>query len=109
MKISLLITAAGLAGLATLYGLCGAGYHRTGTIMMSLLSALATITVFVVFVIDMVLWGITRNRFRSHGALAQYGNANWMTLGALVALGIAYCSSALAVFGNYSRRRKHHY
>ena len=76
--------------------------------MMSVLAALATLTTFVIFVIDMVLWGIVRNRLRGHGARAQYGNANWFTLGALVALGLGYCTAACAVFGNY-RRRKHKY
>jgi hypothetical protein len=62
--------------------------------MTSLISALATIVTLVVFVVDMVLWGVTRNHLRSDGAHAQYGNANWLTLGALVALGLSYCGAS---------------
>jgi hypothetical protein len=101
--------AAGLAGLAFLFGLCGVRYHRSGTIMMSVFSALANLTALVVFVIDMVLWGIARNRLRGLGLTAQYGNANWLTLGAVVALACGYCVAACAIFGNYRRRRKNTY
>jgi hypothetical protein len=52
---------------------------------MTLTAALALLVILVVWVIDMVLWGITRSRFRDVGATAQYGNANWLTLGALIA------------------------
>ena len=105
----LLLLAAGLAGLAFLFGLCGVRYHRSGTIMMSVFSALANLTALVVFVIDMVLWGIARNRLRGLGLTAQYGNANWLTLGAVVALACGYCVAACAIFGNYRRRRKNTY
>ncbi|KAF5385943.1 hypothetical protein D9615_002668 [Tricholomella constricta] len=101
--------AAGLAGLAFLFGLCGASYHRVGTILMTLLSGLAGIVTLVVFVIDMALFGVTRNRLRDAGVPAQYGNANWLTLGAFVALLLGFCASACGVFGRYSRRRKDTY
>lgn len=65
--------AAGLAGLAVIFGLCGAAYSRVGTIFMSLAAALATLCTLVVFIIDMVLWGIARNRIRDQGAQANYG------------------------------------
>jgi hypothetical protein len=97
--------AAGLAGLAFLFGLCGASYHRFGTIFMSLLSGLAAIITLVAFVIDMVLFGITRNRLRHANTPAQYGNANWLTLGALIALMLGFCASACGVFGRYRRRK----
>ncbi|KAF9257811.1 pali-domain-containing protein [Marasmius fiardii PR-910] len=96
--------AAGLAGLAVLFGLCGAGYHRAGTVIMALLSGLATLVALVVWVIDMVLFGIARNRFRDQGIPAQYGNANWLVLGALVALLLGFCTSACGIFGSYRRR-----
>ncbi|KAK1217498.1 hypothetical protein PQX77_019849 [Marasmius sp. AFHP31] len=96
--------AAGLAGLAVLFGICGAGYHRAGTVLMTLLSGLATIITLIVWVLDMVLFGITRNRFRDNGIPAQYGNANWLVLGALVALLLGFCSSACGIFGSYRRR-----
>ncbi|KAG6918051.1 hypothetical protein DXG01_016707 [Tephrocybe rancida] len=97
--------AAGLAGLAFLFGLCGAAYHRIGTIFMSLLAGLATLVTLVAFVLDMVLFGITRHRLRNAGFNAQFGNANWLTLGALVALLLGFCASACGVFGRYRRRK----
>lgn len=97
--------AAGLAGLAFLFGLCGASYHRVGTILMTLLSGLATLATLLAFIIDMVLFGITRNRIRRDGTPAQYGNANWLVLGALVALMLGFCASTCGVFGRYRRRK----
>ncbi|THV08062.1 pali-domain-containing protein [Dendrothele bispora CBS 962.96] len=97
--------AAGLAGLATLFGLCGAGYHRAGTVIMTLLAALATIVTLVAWVLSMALFGIARNRFRDQNIPAQFGNANWLELGALVALLIGTCASGCGVFGRYRRRR----
>jgi len=97
--------AAGLAGLAFLFGLCGAAYHRVGTIFMTLLSGLAMLSTLLAFVLDMALFGITRNRLRDAGIPAQYGNANWLTLGALVALLLGFCASACGVFGRYRRRK----
>jgi hypothetical protein len=97
--------ACGLAGLAFLFGLCGIGGHRFGTILMTVFSALAAIVTLVIFVIDMVLFGIARSRYRDEDVPAQYGNANWMVLGALVALIIGFCASACGVFGRYRRRR----
>ncbi|KZS87470.1 pali-domain-containing protein, partial [Sistotremastrum niveocremeum HHB9708] len=95
---------AGLAGLAVLFGLCGEGYHRSGTILMSLTAGLATIVVLIAWVIDMVLWGIARDRIRSDGpsgSTAQFGNANWLTLGALVALMLGFCAAGVGSCGRY--------
>jgi len=97
--------AAGLSGLAFLFGLCGASYQRVGTIVMSLFSGLAAVLTLVVWIIDMVLFGIVRSRYRDSGVTAQYGNANWLTLGALVALVIGFCASTCGVFGRYRRRK----
>ncbi|KAI0320786.1 pali-domain-containing protein [Amylostereum chailletii] len=97
--------AAGLAGLAFLFGICGASYHRAGTVFMALASALAMLATLVAWVIDMVLFGIARTQFRDAGFSAQYGNATWITLGALVALLAGFCTSACGVFGSYRRRR----
>jgi hypothetical protein len=97
--------AAGLAGLAFLFGICGASYHRAGTVFMTLLSALALLATLVVWVIDMILFGIARQHYRSAGTPAQYGNGNWLTLGALVALLLGFCTSACGIFGRYRRRR----
>lgn len=72
---------------------------------MTLLSGLATLATLLAFIIDMVLFGITRNRIRRDGTPAQYGNANWLVLGALVALMLGFCASACGVFGRYRRRK----
>ena len=73
---------------------------------MTLLAGLALLATFVVWVIDMILFGIARQRYRNDGEIAQYGNANWLTLGALVALLLAFFASACGVFGHYKRRRE---
>jgi uncharacterized membrane protein YcjF (UPF0283 family) len=60
----------------------------------------------IIWVIDMVLFGIAKKRFRDNGVQAQYGNANWITLGALIALLLGFCVGVCGVFGRYSRTRK---
>ncbi|KAJ3854839.1 actin cortical patch SUR7/pH-response regulator pali [Lentinula lateritia] len=97
--------AAGLAGLGVLFGLCGAAYHRAGTVLMLLATSLALIVTLVVWVIDMVLFGIARDRFRDQNIPAEFGNANWLGLGALVALALGVCASTCGVFGRYRKRR----
>jgi len=100
--------AAGLSGLAVIFGLCGAAYHRAGTILMALCAGLAFLITLLAWVIDMSLWGIVRNRIRNtlgtHAA-AQYGNANWITLGALIALALSFCLGACGSLGRYRSRR----
>ncbi|KAF9448209.1 pali-domain-containing protein [Macrolepiota fuliginosa MF-IS2] len=98
--------AGGLAGIAFLFGLCGTTARtRVGTVFMALVAGLATLATFVAWVIDMILFGIARQRFREAGQPAQYGNANWLTLGALIALLLGFCASACGVFGRYGKRR----
>lgn|ERR1700722_2005434 len=97
--------AAGLAGLSVLFGICGAVYHRAGTVLMSLLAATAALTTLIAFVADMVLFGIVRDRYWGKGAHAQYSNANWLTLCALVALGLGFCGSTCGIFGSYRGRK----
>lgn len=97
--------AAGLSGLAVLFGLCGAGYHRAGTVFMSLTAALAMLASLLAWIIDMALFGIARTQFRNEGWSAQYGNATWLTLAATVALVVGFCTAACGVFGHYRRRR----
>lgn len=91
---------------------------------MTLTAALAFLTTLVAWVLDMVLFGIARNRFRDNGFNSQYGNATWMTLGATVStfqqplttlcsyvhtpqasLLLAFCTAALGVCGPYRRRK----
>lgn len=100
-----LFPAAGLSGLAFLFGLCGLCYHRSGTVLMTLLCLLALLMTFIVWVIDMVLFGVARNRYREVTS-AEYGNAVWFTLGAFAALLLGFCTSACGVFGRYRKRRE---
>ncbi|EMD37503.1 hypothetical protein CERSUDRAFT_83243 [Gelatoporia subvermispora B] len=99
--------AAGLSGLAWLFGICGAAYHRAGTIFMTLLSALAFLVCLVAWVDEMVLFGIARHHVRERGGSANWGNANWLVLGALVSLFIAFFASLCGSFGPYSNRRRY--
>ncbi|PCH43739.1 pali-domain-containing protein [Wolfiporia cocos MD-104 SS10] len=97
--------AAGLAGVAWLFGLCGAAYHRAGTVFMTLVSALAFLVTLVVWIIEMALFGIARDHVRRRGGYAEYANANWLVLGALVALFLAFFASLCGSFGSYRARR----
>ncbi|KAH7888815.1 hypothetical protein F5I97DRAFT_1855748 [Phlebopus sp. FC_14] len=97
--------AAGLAGFAVLFGLCGAAYHRAGTVFMSLCAALSMLCTLVAWVVSTALFGTVRNRLIDDGISASWGNANWIGLGALVALLLAFCTAACGVFGHYKRRR----
>jgi hypothetical protein len=124
--------AAAFALFAAIFGFCGAGYSRIGTVLMSLSAALATLVTLVIWIIDMAFWGVVRNRIRDNaptGTFAQYGNANCqsssryllvppfefvsnqpdrsgLTLGALVALLLGFCTAAFGACGNYTRRRE---
>ncbi|KAH7927487.1 pali-domain-containing protein [Leucogyrophana mollusca] len=97
--------AAGLSGLAVLFGLCGAGYHRAGTVFMSLLAAVAMLCTLIAWVVSMALFGVAKDRLKNDGISASLGNANWIALGALVALLVGFCTAACGVFGNYRRTR----
>jgi len=97
--------AAGLSGIAFLFGLCGLGHLRVGTVFMTLFSALAALITLAIFVIDLALFGVTRNRYRGEGIPAQYGIANWLTAGALAALLLAFIASCCGVFGRYRKRK----
>ena len=99
--------AAGLAGLACIFGLCGAAYSRIGDIFMSLSAALATLVTLVAWVLEMIFFGIMRNRVNAHapaGYHATFGNANWLVLGALVSLFLGFCSGIFGACGRYRRR-----
>ncbi|KAI1796478.1 pali-domain-containing protein [Ganoderma leucocontextum] len=94
---------AGLAGLAVLFGLCGAAYHRAGTVLMTLTGALAFLVTLIAWVIEMVLFGTARHHMRGRGIDATWGNANWLVLGAVVALFIAFFFSLCGSFGRYRK------
>ncbi|KAI0087964.1 hypothetical protein BDY19DRAFT_985712 [Irpex rosettiformis] len=97
--------AAGLSGLAFLFGLCGASYHRSGTIFMSLTSALALLVTLIAWILEMALFGIAHQRASDNGASVQWGNANWLVLGALVSLFIGFVFATCGIFGSYRSKR----
>ncbi|KAH9892889.1 pali-domain-containing protein [Cubamyces lactineus] len=105
ITLILIPIAAGISGLAVLFGLCGAAYHRVGTVLMTLLSALAFLVTLVAWVLEMVLFGVARDHIRDRGIDATWGNANWLVLGALVSLFLGFFASLCGVFGRYGRRR----
>ena len=75
---------------------------------MSLVSALAMLVTLVAWVIEMVLFGIARQRTRDRGIDADWGNANWLVLGALVSLFIGWVLATCGICGNYRARRSTH-
>ncbi len=76
---------------------------------MTIASSLAFFVTVVVFSIDMILWNIVRTRIRNDGGTATLGNANWLTVGALIALTIGSCAAGCGSFGRYRYQRHHHY
>lgn len=101
--------AAALSAFAVLFGVCGSEYHRSGTVLMALCSSLAALVTLVAFVLDIVLFTIARHEFRKLGWSSEYGNAIWLTLGALGALLLGFCTSTIGIFGSYRRRRYYTY
>ncbi|KAJ6593875.1 pali-domain-containing protein [Mycena capillaripes] len=98
--------AAGLAGSAFLSGLSGLSCHRGGTVIMVLLAAFTTVISLMSFLFDMVLFGIARRQFRDQGIPSQYGNACWLTLGALVAIFLGFSTAAGGMFARYKKPHK---
>jgi len=96
--------AAVFAGVAFIFGLFGAARHRVGTSLMPAFAWIATVITFVIWVYDMTLFGIVRGRFRRRAIPAQYGNANWLVLGALVALLLAACTGICGMFGRHHKQ-----
>lgn len=72
---------------------------------MTILAGLATLCTLVAWIISMSLFGTVRDRLRSEGINANWGNANWLALGALVALLLGSCTAACGIFGHYRDRR----
>lgn len=86
--------------------MCGASFTRIGTVVMAIAAGIAAVLTLIIWVIDMVLFGIAKHHLKNQGYPAQYGNANWMVLGALVALMIGFCASICGIFGHYGRNRR---
>lgn len=72
---------------------------------MTLISALAMLVTLVAWVLEMVLFGVARHHVRDHGDSANFGNANWLVLGAFLSLIFAFFGSACGIFGSYRTRR----
>lgn len=97
---------AGLGFLAVVFGLIGiAAASRFATIMMSMAAALGALVTLVVFVFDMVIFNILRNRVRDAGGDAMLGNANWLTVGAVVAFFLSMCTSFCGACGRFASGR----
>jgi hypothetical protein len=75
-----------------------------GTIFMTLTSGFAFLLTLIVWIVDMSLFGLARNRYRDF-TTAQYGNAIWLTLGALVSLFLASAVACCGILGDYRKRR----
>lgn len=75
---------------------------------MTLSAAFALLVTAVAFAIDMILFNIIRSRVKSDGSgnKASLGNANWLTIGALVALALGTCAAGCGSFGRYRHRRR---
>lgn len=76
---------------------------------MVLTSAIATVITLTVFCLDMTLFGVVSARYRVNGVPAQYGNANWITLGAFGALAIGFCFGVRTVYAVYKNKRRERY
>ncbi|KAJ6475340.1 pali-domain-containing protein [Mycena vitilis] len=98
--------AAGMASLAFSCGLGGIISHRSGTVLMVLLAAFATVICLMAFLFDMVLFGIARGQFRDQGIPSQYGNACWLTLAALVAIFLGFSATACGMLAGYKKHNK---
>lgn len=110
-----------VALLAFLMGLIGvAAASRFSTIMMAVLSFFAGVITLVVFVIDMVLWNLVKNRLHDAGFSASLvsctknkklcstdsqGIANWLTVAAFGALVLSFCTSVCGACGRFATGR----
>jgi len=98
--------AGGVALLALVFGFIGVcAASRVSTILMAFFAAIAALASLVIFVIDMVLWILVRNRVRDAGGAAELGNCNWFTVGAVVALFLSMCTSFCGAFGRFASGR----
>ncbi|TXT13557.1 hypothetical protein VHUM_00924 [Vanrija humicola] len=98
--------AGALALLALLFGFLGLALaSRILTILMSVFAFLGAIVGLVVFVIDMVIWNVLKNRLHDNDISASLGNANWLTVAAVFSLFVATCTAMLGAFGRFATGR----
>ena len=72
---------------------------------MSLTLALAFLTTLIAWVIETLIFDEARIRTRDNGVDATLGNANWLVLGALIALFIDVFVTACRIFTSYRGAR----
>lgn len=72
---------------------------------MALTAFLAFLATIVAFAIDLALWIIIRQRMRQRGYSADLGNANWLTVGALVSLILGTFTAACGSCGRFATGR----
>ncbi|WOO81003.1 pH-response regulator protein palI/RIM9 [Vanrija pseudolonga] len=95
-----------LAFLSLVFGLLGIAIaNRILTILMSVFAFLGAFIGLVVFVIDMVLWNVLKNRLHDADISAKLGNANWLTVAAVFALFLSTCTAMLGAFGRFATGR----
>lgn len=95
-----------LSFLAFVCGLVGvACASRLATILMAVLSFLGALVGLVIFVIDMVLWNVLKNRVLEAGYHAALGNANWFTVAGVFAMILAMCASFFGACGRFATGR----
>lgn len=91
---------------ALIMGLIGvAAASRLATIFMSIFAFIGAVITLVVFVIDMVLWNIVKDRVRDAGFEATLGNANWFTVAAFGSLVLAFCTGLCGACGRFATGR----
>ncbi|ODO07685.1 hypothetical protein I350_03256 [Cryptococcus amylolentus CBS 6273] len=75
------------------------------TIMMALSALFGLLITIAAFVLDMVFWSLVKHKIHDAGYSASYGNANWLTAGALVAFALSFCTSLCGAFGRFASGR----
>jgi hypothetical protein len=96
--------AAILSAVATLFGFHAWIYNsQFGAIVMVITAVIAAVVTLIAFINDMVLWVTAQGRIGivdstgTFNSNAMLGNANWLTLAALLALIIGFCASGLEI------------
>ncbi|WWC72201.1 uncharacterized protein I206_106161 [Kwoniella pini CBS 10737] len=98
--------AGGFAFFSLVFGILGAiAASRVLTIFMAITAFFGALITLVIFVIDMVLWNVLKNRIQDAGYTAGLGNANWFTIGAFAALALSSCTSCCGAFGRFASGR----
>ncbi|KAF9269790.1 pali-domain-containing protein [Marasmius fiardii PR-910] len=98
--------AAGLGAIAVLFGVCGASYHRSGTVSMMLFAGLATLVSLAIWVIDIVMFLILRGKFRDENITSELGNAIWIALAAFLAFGVGFICSFCGMCASYRKKER---